>query len=198
MSNKNESSKIIASIGGTFDVLHQGHEDYIKMAFANADFVWIYVTAGKCAARVKKYDVRSYQSRVERLKTFLKLIGIEKDRYKIKQIRTENQLTHELAVKKIHKAIIPPEYQKLFDRINQERLSSGQKKIAVLIKERSIDKNNIDISSTSFRFPDCIEQYIPRTTKTKIEKNKIKSSAVKKLLRSYNTLAFCKMLPIKN
>lgn len=198
MSSKNERSKTIASIGGTFDVLHQGHKDYIKMAFASADFVWIYVTAGQCAARVKKYDVRPYKSRVECLKAFLKLSGIKKDSYKIKQIRTENQLIDELVIGDIHKAIVPPEYQYLFDQINQKRSLNGQKKITVVIKKRSIDKNNSDISSTSFRFPDCIKRYIPRATKAKIDKNKIKSSATKKFLHSYNRLAFCKMLSTKN
>lgn len=129
MSSKNERSKTIASIGGTFDVLHQGHKDYIKMAFASADFVWIYVTAGQCAARVKKYDVRPYKSRVECLKAFLKLSGIKKDSYKIKQIRTENQLVDELVIGDIHKAIVPPEYQYLFDQINQKRSLNGQKKL---------------------------------------------------------------------
>ncbi|MCG3155355.1 MAG: hypothetical protein DKINENOH_01961 [bacterium] len=197
MSAMNTKSHTIACIGGTFDALHVGHKEYIQMAFAAADFVLIYLASNRCVQREKKYDVRSYRDRCQRLKSYLTESNIAPDRYQIRQIKSRNQLENELAEENVHKAIVVAEYVDMITRINEKRRTNGLPPIQMIRKERTRDDHHHDISSTEMRFPKSIRSYIPNATLINIDTDKIKSTAAGKFLQKYNLLAFCKALPLK-
>lgn len=174
MSDKNGNTREIVSLGGTFDVLHKGHEEYIRMGFAHANYAIIYVLSDDYARGLKKYHVRSYAARVQRLASFLETMGISPHQYEIREINSLAQLKQELATEEIGAAIVVPEYLRLFHEINQERLLRGRSAILVVIKQRTVTQKHKDISSTAIRYPACIFGYIPLATLQNIEKNKIK------------------------
>ncbi len=194
---KNGKAYTIACIGGTFDALHAGHKEYIQMAFAAADFVLIYLASNRCVQREKKYDVRSYRDRCQRLKNYLTESNIAPARYQIRQIKSSNQLENELAEENVHKAIVVAEYVDMITRINERRRTNNLRPIQMILKERTRDDHHHDISSTDMRFPRSIRNYIPTATLINIDTDKIKSTAAGKFLQEYNLLAFCKALPLK-
>lgn len=197
MSAMNTKSHTIACIGGTFDALHAGHKEYIQMAFAAADFVLIYLASNRCVQREKKYDVRSYDDRCLRLLHYLTESGIPPSRYQIRQLKTKKQLFTDLAAESFHLAIVAPEYEFIFRRINRMRKKNRVDPVKVIGKKRTCDSEHHEISSTEMRFPKTILRYLPSATISNIAMNKIKSSAVGEFLRKYNLLAFCRELPQK-
>lgn len=142
MLSKIRKIKTIATIGGTFDTLHRGHKEYIRLAFAHADYVLIYVTSDEYARNLKNYHVRARELRIKNLHAFLKGFGIPSERYDTREIKALDQLTDELASANINLSIIGPEYLNLFDAINLKRTENGKIGIEVWIKPRTRDAQN--------------------------------------------------------
>ncbi len=145
----------IATIGGTFDTLHTGHKEYIRLAFEYADRVLIYVSSDEYANRRKNYRVRSYQFRVKRLTNFIREIGCE-NRYEIRCLHRlgnleTDYLENDDLKDKICMAIVSPAYYKFFLRINLDRVAQGMKSFLILVKFRTRDQNNNDLSSHVIR-----------------------------------------------
>lgn len=170
MSNKNDRSKTIASIGGTFDRFHFGHKRYIRMAFMHADYVIIYVNSDEYSQALKKYPVQSFETRTRRLEVFLSRIGIEQNRYEIRKVNSLAELKHELVQEEIHLSVIVNEYKSMFFEINEMRSLEGKNNISIILKRRASN-----LSSTAIYFPSCIYSYIPIATIKKIEQNELKN-----------------------
>ena len=158
----NKFKKVL--IGGTFDALHKGHQDYIKFAFDLADEVCIFISSDKMALILKPYGVLSYNSRKEKVIKFindylhrklreiiLKLIlKIRKrKRLEIKQLNSENELEKYCLENEISLVIVSPEYYELFKKINEERTNHGLEWFYILVKERVKDENQNYYSSRS-------------------------------------------------
>jgi pantetheine-phosphate adenylyltransferase len=63
----------LVALGGTFDALHAGHQHLLSEAFKLGDVVLVGVTSDRLVRTLhKKHQVRSFPSRVQDLKTFLK------------------------------------------------------------------------------------------------------------------------------
>jgi len=140
----------IVTGGGTFDTLHAGHQEYIRTVFEYAGRVLLYVSSDKYAKAKKVYEVRPYHLRVKRLEKFIiNKLGITRDRYEIRQLNTLAQIKNDFLNEDIHIALIVPEYYALLRRINKERMDHGKKGILILVKERTRDHKNGDLSSTA-------------------------------------------------
>ncbi len=140
----------IVTGGGTFDTLHLGHQQYLRTAFEYADRVVLYVSSDKYAKAKKVYEVRPYHLRVKRLEKFIiNKLGITQDRYEIRQLNTLAQIKDDLLNEDIHIALVVPEYYALLRRINKARMDHGKKGILILVKERTRDQKNGDLSSTA-------------------------------------------------
>ena len=60
--------------GGTFDILHKGHEQLLSRAFELGETVYIGVTSDELVSKLaKNHLVKPYSSRVRNLRSFLKL-----------------------------------------------------------------------------------------------------------------------------
>lgn len=62
-------------VGGTFDVIHMGHNVLLKKAFNLSKFVSIGLTTDAYAKKIKSYPVISYRKRKRLLEDFLKRKG---------------------------------------------------------------------------------------------------------------------------
>lgn len=139
------------------------------MAFMHANYVIIYVNSDEYSQAIKKYPVRSFESRTKRLKNFLTRIGIEQNRYEIRKVNSLAELKHELIQEEIHLSVIVNEYKTMFFEINKMRSLKGKNSISIIIKRRAST-----LSSTAMYFPNCIFSYIPIATIKKIEQNELK------------------------
>jgi len=143
-------SERIVTGGGTFDTLHEGHQEYIRIVFEYADRVLLYVSSDEYAKAQKVYEVKPYYLRVKRLENFIiNKLRINRDRYEIRQLNTTAQIKTDLLNEDIHIALVVPEHYALLRRINKARMDRGKKGILILVKERTRDHNNGDISSTA-------------------------------------------------
>jgi len=76
----------IACFGGTFDIIHKGHEALIKKAFEVADFCYIGLTSDEYMMRKGKRNVNPFDKRKKNLVRFLSSKKIGKNRYKITKL----------------------------------------------------------------------------------------------------------------
>ncbi|MBO0888360.1 phosphopantetheine adenylyltransferase [Candidatus Bathyarchaeota archaeon] len=62
--------------GGTFDILHKGHERLLSAAFDLGKTVYIGITSDELVSELRKnHSVKPYSSRVRKLRSFLKSRG---------------------------------------------------------------------------------------------------------------------------
>lgn len=151
----NRPSECIATIGGTFDTLHAGHKEYIRIAFDFAEHVRIYVSADEFAHGYKKYAVRPYEARVERLSDYLQQ-NYEARRYQIRRLRSLDDLREDFLEtpglrELLRLAIITPEYYDFFQELNRQREARGIKSFLTLIKQRTLTRDRRDLSSFEVR-----------------------------------------------
>jgi len=152
--SRDEIQERIATIGGTFDTLHQGHKDYINLAFDFAHYVIIYIKTDEYVNGKKIYQVRPYQERYEKLAEFVRRIGV-KDKCEIRPHGNANDFVtdylneftrHDV----LYMAMVAPEYYEKFLAINRLRESKGMNSILLVVKPRFRDGNN-DLSSSAVR-----------------------------------------------
>ena len=125
-----------AIIGGTFNAMHQGHKDYINLAFEFADEVKILLTTDEYAKNFKSYEVSSYQYRERRLRQLINQINDYKD-YTIFPMDSERYLINFCLTNDITMALIIPENYSLFEKINRLRQQEDKPAMLLLVKERT-------------------------------------------------------------
>jgi pantetheine-phosphate adenylyltransferase len=159
MSQKNQSQKKrrVATIGGTFDALHRGHQEYIKAAFEKADRVIIYVSTNEYLQqrKTKNYQVKLYEERYEQLKSFVKQLGCE-NRCEIRPHNKEDDfsvayLNEFTRPDTEYMALVSPEYYERFSKIDQLRKAKGLPSIELVKQPRFRDENNTELSSGAIR-----------------------------------------------
>lgn len=159
MDHVNQDCRRIATIGGTFDTLHQGHKDYIKLALDFSDYVIIYIKTDEYVNGKKTYQVKPYQERYEKLAKFVEQIRCQ-DKCEIRLhdrkddiiVAYLNEFTRQDT---LYMAIVSPEYYEKFLEINSLRENNGLNSILIFVKPRFRDGKN-DLSSGSLRI--CLNQ----------------------------------------
>lgn len=145
----------IATIGGTFDTLHAGHKEYIRLAFEFVERVWIYVSTDEHANSRKRYVVQPYEDRVEKLEEYLDQ-NVESSRYQIRRLRNMDELqrdyleTPELR-ENLFLAVVSPEYYDFFQDLNGKREARGLHSFLTLVKRRTLTADKRDLSSFEVR-----------------------------------------------
>ncbi len=136
-----------AIIGGTFNAMHQGHKDYIKLAFEFADEVIIMLTTDKFAQSSKKYPVFSYEVRKVRLENYINEVNGFKP-HRIEEMNSECDLISFCTKNEISMAVIIPDYYSLFQKINLIRKDENKPPLLLIIKERTTTPEGFNLSST--------------------------------------------------
>ncbi len=145
--NENENLQKTVIIGGTFNKLHQGHKDYIHLAFDYADKVYILLTSDKYAKICKSYEVVPYEHRKKCLENYINEINGLKP-YHIFEMVSECFLIQFCIKNEITMAVIIPEYYSLFEKINRIREDEGKPPFLFLVKQRTKTLEGFDINST--------------------------------------------------
>lgn len=129
-------------IGGTFDVLHKGHEALLRRAFKLGETT-IGLTSNKMAEIMKKRKVRDFQLRKKRLENFIKkeLTG----KYKI--IKIEDKFGPTLK-EDFDYIVVSPATYKTAILINKERKKRNKKPIKIIKIRFVLAEDGKPISAT--------------------------------------------------
>ena len=137
---KKEIKKVV--VGGTFDILHRGHEVLLKKAFALGK-VTIGLTSNVLARKVKKRKVRDFKYRKRELEDFIK----KEFKVKPKIIKIEDKFGSTLK-EDFDYIVVSPETYKTAILINKKRQKRNKKPIKIVKIKFVLAKDGKPISST--------------------------------------------------
>ncbi len=124
------------AVGGTFDILHKGHEQLLAKCFELGEKVFIGVTSDKLVRKLRKrHPVRSYSLRVRELKRFLRKRGWA-SRARISSLK--EPYGPSASRKDLQALIVTPNTLDSGRKLNQIRRQEGFK--AVVIKKVPLAK----------------------------------------------------------
>jgi len=113
-------------IGGTFDILHKGHEALLKRAFRLGE-VFIGLTSDKMARKLRKRKIKSSKEREKELENFI----IKEFKVKPKIFKIEDKFGFALK-KDFDYIVVSPETYQTAVEINKKRLKRKKKLIEIV------------------------------------------------------------------
>ena len=148
------NQKRSATIGGTFDLLHKGHQDYIEVAFKYAleykyaDFLRILLTSD--AGNGKKHKIEPYKTREKNLEKFIAHLGYE-NQYEIIPTQNGNRGVQEyIFSNEVQMVIVAPQYYSEFQWFNTLPSAKLLGSFWILVIQRTYH-DGLDLSSTAIR-----------------------------------------------
>jgi pantetheine-phosphate adenylyltransferase len=135
-------------LGGTFDVLHDGHKRLITTACDLAGpsgMVVIGITRGRLAS--KQQTIASYQQRREAIEAFLSQLP-RAPQVVITPIQDKYGPSIEEAFDAI---VVSPETRPVAEEINEQRRQQGKKPLSITVVPYVLAKDGRPISSTRIR-----------------------------------------------
>ena len=113
-------------IGGTFDILHKGHEALLKRAF-ELGRVKIGLTSDKMAQELRSREIRNFEERREELENFIEKV------FKVKPEITKIEDKFGFALEKdFDYIVVSPETYNSALEINNERKKRNKKPIEII------------------------------------------------------------------
>lgn len=140
MTKKKSPNKVV--MGGTFDVLHQGHKSLLRKAFGLGETT-IGLTSNKMAEIMRKRKVRDFQDRKRALEKFIKkeLAG------KCKIIKIEDKFGPTLKEDFDYIVVSPATYKTAL-LINKKRRAIKKKSIKIVKIKFVLAENGKPINAT--------------------------------------------------
>ena len=135
-------------MGGTFDLLHLGHQAVLEKAFENSRFVTIGLTSDQFNKTRGKESFQNQNTRMNNLRTFLKKKSYLK-RYKIVLINDIYGTT--LEDPKLEAIVVTQENMHIVKLINKKRVAASLKPLQIIIVPHLKDEEGKIISSTRIR-----------------------------------------------
>ncbi len=133
--------------GGTFNILHKGHELMFEKAFENDNQVFIGITSDGLARKAKEVDIEDFEERKKNLESFLDGKGW-RSRYSI--TRLDDELGP--AVRKDFDAIVVSEETRpRAEVINSEREKNGLKSMEIYTVKMALAENGDTVSATKIK-----------------------------------------------
>ena len=120
----NEARKVV--IGGTFDILHKGHEAILRRAFELGE-VAIGLTSDKMAREMRNREIKNFKERKKELENFI----INEFKIKPKITKIEDKFGFTLK-KDFDYIVVSPETYETAVEINKERLKRKRKLIEIV------------------------------------------------------------------
>ncbi|MCD6479874.1 phosphopantetheine adenylyltransferase [Candidatus Bathyarchaeota archaeon] len=138
----------LVTVGGTFDLLHKGHQALLEEAFKVADRVLIGLTTDEFARKLHDHYFDPFEKRYSALKKFLEEQGYS-DRAEIIPINDPYGPTVENG--EIEGIIVSEETEPRADEINRLRVERGLRPLLVFCIKMILAEDGKPISSTRIR-----------------------------------------------
>lgn len=129
-------------LGGTFDVLHEGHKALLSKAFSLGDYLLIGLTSNRMAQLSRKRKVKDFKDRKKNLEKFIKNFSAS-----VKIIEIQDEFGPALK-EDFDYIVVSPETFKNALLINKERERVGKKPIGIVKIDFVLDKDGRPLSST--------------------------------------------------
>jgi len=167
-------------LGGTFEILHRGHEALLGRAFEAGDHVFIGVTDGALSRRGRK-KVSAFAARKRRLQVFLKKKGWTG--HTIGKLADEAGPAASDATLQV--IVVSADRRGVADRINETRLLAGHMPLRVEVVPMVLAGDDCPISSTRIQAGDIDRdgRMLRSITVNVGSKNPVKLAAVREVLR---------------
>jgi pantetheine-phosphate adenylyltransferase len=137
------------AVGGTFDVFHKGHEEFLIGAFSLGERVFIGVTSDRLVRALKKsHRVQPYKLRIRGLRRFLRSRGWT-GRATIASL--EDQFGPARTRKTLEALVVTPNTLSSGRRLNVLRKRAGLKPVAIRQVRLTRARDGKPISSTRVR-----------------------------------------------
>ncbi|HEC88029.1 MAG TPA: DUF84 family protein [Thermoplasmata archaeon] len=165
-------------LGGTFDIIHEGHKKLIEKAFEVGKDVIIGLSSDDLVKKFGKV-AEKYEKRKRNLENFL-----EKKGWKAKIERLDDKYGTAIS-ENFDVIVVSPETKKIAEIINDVRIKRGLKPIKIICVSYELSNDGIPISTSRIKRREIRgrERLIP--LKVCIgSKNKIKVDAVKEIFDS--------------
>ena len=132
-------------LGGTFDLLHRGHEHVLKLAFQLAERVVLALSTDELASEIKGRRVTPYEQRKKRVEEFLEGEGL-KGRFEIVPIR--DRLGTAVEDPEMEAVLLSLENASAASKINEERRRRGLKPVEIVFFEKVLAEDGRPISTS--------------------------------------------------
>lgn len=137
------------ALGGTFDILHRGHEKTLNQAFKLGEKVLIGLTSNSLAEKIgKTHKITPYKKRKHELEKFLQGKNLF-NRVKIAQINRRYGITHKL--EDLDAIMVSSETRPIALEINKVRKKNQLKPLTIITFNKLKAENGKPISSTRIR-----------------------------------------------
>ncbi len=137
------------ALGGTFDILHKGHEDVLLEAFNLSDKVLLGLSTDSLAKKLgKTHRLETYEIRRANLERFLREKGLQN---RVEVIPINNRLGVAHQVEDLEILMSSRENTPVASEVNRIRRSKGLTELKIFIVEKTLAQDGMPISSTRMR-----------------------------------------------
>ena len=138
----------LVAMGGTFDIIHKGHEFLLKTAFSNSDKVIIGLTSDDLAQKKGKKLLNNFSKRLSNLEEFLKK-NFEDSSFNISKL--ENDFGPAVLEKEVEALVVSEETESKGEILNQMRKSKNLPSVEIVVAPMVLAKDGNRISTTRIR-----------------------------------------------
>ncbi len=137
------------AVGGTFDLLHSGHDELLEKALEIGERVTIGLTTdGLVSQMYKGHKVANYEGRLSALKSYLSVRNALDRTEIVPLVDPFGSAAHESDFDAI---VVSRETESGAERINEIRRTKNMSELAIVVIEMVLGEDGIPISSTRIR-----------------------------------------------